>query len=191
LNKIKLRFYGHLKEKLGKEVEVFAETPFEAIRSLSTNFAKQLKAPINVGRWQVKIKEITRVEELYLPVSKVLNIYPSFSPSKQSGWINIGIGSALIVGGLLMSGATFGAATPLSSGMIAAGIGMLTGGLIQLLYPTPKINNTLQTDPEASKYLGAPKNTVATGTRIPIGYGKFRVFGHFISFNISAKDIQI
>ena len=46
-------------------------------------------------------------------------------------------------------------------------------------------------DPEASKYLGADQNTVKIGTRIPLLYGKHQAFGHYLSFNVDAKDISL
>ena len=95
-----------------------------------------------------------------------------------------------VVVGVLLSWTGVGGAVGV--GLISAGIGLMAGGLMQMLFPAPVIKNTAsQGDPEASKYLGAPKNTVAIGTRIPIGYGKFKVYGHFISFDITAKDVKI
>ena len=44
-------------------------------------------------------------------------------------------------------------------------------------------------DPEASRYLGAPQNTTKAGTRIPLLYGEHQAYGHYLSFDIDAKDV--
>ena len=60
----------------------------------------------------------------------------------------------------------------------------LLGGLSQLLAPTPEAEE----EQNRSAYLGAPGNTVKIGTRIPILYGRHKVYGHFLSFDINAIE---
>jgi hypothetical protein len=35
-------------------------------------------------------------------------------------------------------------------------------------------------------YLGAGEQTTAAGTRIPLGYGKYKIAGHYVSYNTSS-----
>jgi predicted phage tail protein len=58
----------------------------------------------------------------------------------------------------------------------------LLGGLAQLLAPQPEDDK----DELRNRYLGAPRNTVAIGTRIAIPYGRRKIFGHYLSFDINA-----
>jgi predicted phage tail protein len=74
--------------------------------------------------------------------------------------------------------------------IFGVGSSLLLGGVLQLLSPAP-MRDTPAGDPEASRYLGPPANTVAIGTRIPIGYGTFKLAGHFLSFDIRATDVAL
>jgi predicted phage tail protein len=64
------------------------------------------------------------------------------------------------------------------------GAAMLLGGILAF-FNTPKRDKK---DGAANKsyYLGAPKNTVDIGTRIPILYGRRKIGGHYLSFDISS-----
>lgn len=202
MKKIKVYFHGYLKKLFPKPIELQAETAYEAIRNISFNYP-QFKAPLDIGRYRIRIKDYDSLESLKVPLfTDSLHIYPFFKMGKSSGWVQIAIGVALVaLGGVglavyeagLAASAAAGsglAAAGLAglNGLVYAGVGMLVGGVISLLAPQPKLDNDMVSDPSASKYLGAPKNTVAVGTRIPIGYGLFRVYGHYISFNINAVD---
>lgn len=207
MKKIKVYFHGYLKKLFPKPIELQAETAYEAIRNISFNYP-QFKAPLDIGRYRIRIKDYDSLESLKVPLfTDSLHIYPFFKMGKSSGWVQIAVGVALIATGGIALGvygsalatAAAGTATTAASGtaaaalaglngLVYAGVGMLVGGIISLLAPQPKLDNDMVSDPSASKYLGAPKNTVAVGTRIPIGYGLFRVYGHYISFNINAVD---
>lgn len=202
MKKIKVYFHGYLKKLFPKPIELQAETAYEAIRNISFNYP-QFKAPLDIGRYRIRIKDYDSLESLKVPLfTDSLHIYPFFKMGKSSGWVQIAIGVALVTlggFGLAVYGTGLAASAAAGSGLAAAGlaglnglvyagVGMLVGGVISLLAPQPKLDNDMVSDPSASKYLGAPKNTVAVGTRIPIGYGLFRVYGHYISFNINAVD---
>jgi predicted phage tail protein len=65
---------------------------------------------------------------------------------------------------------------------------MLSGALQYLFTPTV---NTSSDESTNSKYLnGANANTTAAGTRIPFGYGLFRVAGHYISYNVTSSILR-
>lgn len=51
--------------------------------------------------------------------------------------------------------------------------------------------NTSEEIENNSKYLGTIGNTVVAGTRIPFGYGLYKVSGHFISYNVSSTTIRV
>lgn len=198
MRKIKIFLHGNLKKLVPEPIELQAETAAEAIRALSHNYP-QLQPPLDVGRWPVRIKDYDTKESLYIPLyTDELHIFPFFGFNKSS-WVSIGIGVALVftgigVAGLAAAGAfgaagTFGAtlAAGTADFLMYAGLGALAMGISKLLAPTPDMG-TVEAQVESSKYLGAPKNTVDAGTRIPICYGLFKVYGHYISFDINAVD---
>ena len=197
MRKIKIYLHGNLKNLVPEPIELQAETAAEAIQAMSHNYP-QLQPPLDVGRWPVKIKDYDTKESLYVPLyTDELHIFPFFGFNK-SVWAGIGLGVALIItGGALGAalaagsmGLSAGAATALSIGadfLMYSGMGLLSMGISKLLAPTPDMG-TYEAQVESSKYLGAPKNTVEAGTRIPICYGLFKVYGHYISFDINAVD---
>ena len=61
-----------------------------------------------------------------------------------------------------------------------------------MMSPQTKIDQFgKQADPEASKYLSANQNTTKIVTRIPLMYGFNRAYGHYISFDVDAKDVAL
>lgn len=113
----------------------------------------------------------------------------------------IAVGAALMVVAPYLAGATaFGLGTAfmgttvggaLGSFALTTGIALVLSGVMNLLFPTPTLNTSEEASTN-SKYLnGSNANTVAAGTRIPFGYGLFKVAGHFISYNISSTTIKV
>lgn len=213
---IKVNLHGHFKEKVSETIEMEANTIADILQQLTIKYP-QLKAPLHVGRWPIKIKDYETKESFYLPLyTKEVDIYPLFKTAKDS-WLSIGIGVGLVVlGGFAAAaysasaasaaaasakaaslGYSISASSFMSSGTMLTGLAanmaiglgtsLIIGGVMQMLSPSPKVSANAS-DPEASKYLGAPGNTTALGTYIPIGYGKFKVSGHYISFNISTTE---
>lgn len=197
---IKIRFHGHLKEKVCEELKIQADTMLEVLRYISVNYRDTLKPPLSIGRWPVKIPGYETKESFYCPLyTEEADIYPLFSPTK-SDWVRIGIGVILIAIGIVLAPYTGGASTKLSAMSFeqltayfamhmayAAGTSLILQGTMGLLSPTPATTAN-SNDPEASKYLNSAQNTTALGTYIPVGYGRYRVGGHYISFNISTKE---
>lgn len=177
MKKIKIFLHGHLKNKIPETVELEAETAADAIHLLCQKYP-QLKAPLNIGRYLVKIKDYDTRDSLFIPLfTDELHIYPVFSLKKDS-WVSITIAAVTIAVGALTG----------QEWLVYAGISMLTASVASLLTPTPEFSKSTNDSVDNSKYLGAPKNTTEVGTRIPICYGLFRVYGHYISFDVSAVD---
>lgn len=212
--KIKVYFHGHLKEKIKKDfLEVEATTVYDALKNIAGKYQKQLKAPLDIGRWKVKVKDYDTKESWYVPIfTNELHIYPIFKTAK-SQWTTIAIGVALVavtagagaiagavatgigassatVSAAVVAGNTF-AASAMGTFITNVGVSLILSGICNLLFPTPKMN-TSQEAQTNSKYLnGSSANTAAAGTRIPFGYGLFRVSGHYISYNISTTTVRV
>lgn len=185
--KVKIVLHGHLRDRIGKEyVMTEALTAYEALKSLSNNYP-QLKAPLDIGRWRVKIKDYETRESLYVPLyTDELHVYPIFRTAKDGNVFQTVVGAVLVVTGaaLMYFGQGWGVY------LVETGIALMTSGIIGMLMPQPKIDND-NSSLEASRYLGTPKNTTKVGTRIQIGYGLYKVGGHYISFDINASDIIV
>jgi len=193
MSKYTITLHGHLHKLWDKATVIFAETPAAAIK-LFLNQCRPLQPSINRPRWRVKVQDFADPRDLFKSsLDRELHIYPALMGGKGGGFFQI------VLGVVLVAAAVFAPELFPLTGFITAnsvfsfGLSLFLGGLISVLSPAPKRDNfgDLAADPEASKYLPANQNTVAIGTRIPIGYGKFRIAGHYLSFDIQAKDVDL
>lgn len=188
-------FHGKLKGICPDGLEIEAKSVVEAL-SLLTKQVQALRPALGKERYEVRVLKCETVDSLVNPSDlKEIHIIPSFDGGKRGGFFQIALGAILIAASIMLPGGQFALGFMtfnLNAALFAVGATLLLGGVIQLLSPTPKIDNgPLAQDPEASKYLGPPKNTTRIGTRIPIGYGRFKVYGHILSAQIDAKEVAV
>lgn len=195
---MKVKFHGILKKLCPKEFyEVVAETPAEAIRGVTM----QLKSLRRVGgnRWVCRVKECSKREDLYAHNEQdtELNLYPDYSPAGSGGRpgvMQIVIGVVLIAVAIVTTIFTGGFAGGFWAGMAASfsastfagtvgmmGVGMILSGLGTLIM-SPDVD-TKDSQTTKSRAFGSMKNTTEIGTRIAIGYGRYKVAGQFLSIN--------
>ena len=194
---VTVKLHGFLKEVCSDLERVYeVKTIAEAVKAWSLQNKKNFKEIPTV-----EIVESPDVDSLYVPLTdnKVINILPSFEGSGGGGggsFIKIAIGAVLVATGGWIGTTAWAAAggfgASLSTALIGTGIAFALGGVIEMLSPTPKLNmNTdFTSDQDRSKYLGAPKNTTKIGTPIPVGYGRFKIGGQILSYNIDAKTVS-
>ncbi|QJI40465.1 tail assembly protein [Pseudomonas sp. ADAK2] len=188
-----IKLYGILRQ-FGREFKLSVRTPAEAIKALCVQVpgferfisnAKSRGMEFAVFRGTKNIEE----KELGYSGSGEIRIAPIVTGSKRAGALQTIIGAVLIVVGMVVSGASFGAAAPLGAAMISAGIGMVAGGVIQLLSPQAGGLKTSAAPENTPGYaFGSAKNTTASGNPVPLCYGKRRVGGAIISAAIYAED---
>lgn len=186
-NRKRLIFHGSLREIFPEGLEVICSTVEEAIRFLNLSCPK-LKELRFEDRPVVQVVDFDCEQSLKQPTDVTeLHFLPAFCGSGgDNPFVQIIVGSILIAVGVLIT--PF--APMVGSALISMGASLVLGGLLQLIMPAP--SRDLRKDdpsPDASRYLGAQGNTVAAGTRIPLIYGKFKAYGHYISFDIDAKDV--
>ncbi len=200
-HKVKVVLHGHLKDKQPVECYFSGATAAEVING----FCKQtgvLDVPMGEEKHCISVVGFETQEALFSPLPAnvtELHLVPALIGGKSGGFFRIVIGAVLIAsviatGGLTGTfGVTLWGSTMLSEVMINMGISLILGGLISMLSPAPKIDTTgdSESDPEASKYLGATGNSVRVGTRIPLLYGEFKLYGHYLSFDVDAKDVAV
>ncbi|UVL31833.1 tail assembly protein [Pseudomonas donghuensis] len=82
-----------------------------------------------------------------------------------------------------------GSATPFGAPLIGAGIGLVAGGVIQMLSPQAKgLSQSGAPENLPSYAFGSAKNTTASGNPVPICIGERRWGGAIISASIYAED---
>jgi predicted phage tail protein len=191
---INIILHGRLKKYSSEPLQVSASTVAEAVHAMCLHCPDMKKERLK-DRITMQIMGYECEASLYeklAPDVYELHFFPAFlgAGGKSGGFLQIAIGVALVAvfapAGLgLLAGTTMG-----SIGL-SMGISLALGGLMQLISPAPsRDSGTSVSDPEASKYLGATVNSTRIGTRIPIVYGLMRCGGHYISFDVAAKDVQ-
>jgi predicted phage tail protein len=180
----KVYLHGYFSAFHDGPIVVAGSTVAEIVEAVTRQLKGFQPDPVR-GRHRIKVVDYDTEEALYValgPDVEEIHIVPQMSGGKNGGLMQILLGAVLIGVGLLL-----GAGTLVGSLMMKVGALALLGGLTALLAPKPE---TDREERKQSSYLGAPKNTVAIGTRIPILYGRHRVFGHYLSFDINAIEYK-
>lgn len=180
----KVILHGYLAKFHDGPIMMDGETVAEIVEGVTRQLTGFAPDPVR-GRHRIKVVNFETRESLYTPLEDdvvEIHIVPQLSGGKNGGLLQILLGVALIGVGFFL-----GAGTMFGSMLMKVGALALLGGLSQLLAPQPEDDKSQQ---NRSQYLGAPKNTVQIGTRIPILYGEFRVFGQFLSFDINAVEYK-
>lgn len=168
-----------LRRIFGETVEIASSTVAEAIQGMS--FQRFGRPHMGMEIIPAMIPGLKGVSDLFEPTEQTeIELYPMVYGHGGGGWGQIIMGVVLIAASFI-PGCQF---------LLAMGIGMLLQGIVSLLTPMPKIDtSTSNTNDKRSKYLGSPKNTTASGTRIPILYGRDKIGGHFISSDSDSNTV--
>lgn len=205
---VKVIFHGVLKKLCPDEYKVEAETAAEAIRGVTNQLRKKLVRKDGT-MFQVVCKQcLTKFAFFsHIPESEEtfeLDLYPAFVPSgggNPNTWMMI-VGAVIMVAAIFFTGglaafasfgalaATIGEMGVLATGFFMMGAGMVISGLINVL-TQQKIKDVSSDSTESSRTFGANTNTTKIGTRIPIGYGKYKICGHYLSVNTQAVDRSV
>lgn len=191
---VKIIFHGKFKKLYPEEVTLEGNSVAELINGLCKQ-DKRLHAKLGKDRYSLTIQGFSDEESLYaeLPEDfKELHIFPALCGGKNGGIFQILLGVVLVVVGIavIIIGAGNPVALAIGQALIGAGIGLAIGGVIAMLSPAPELDFGGFNDPESSKYLLSNQNTVKSGTRIPLLYGRSLAYGHYLSFNIDSKDLS-
>lgn len=185
-----IKLYGELGQKFGREHRLAVKNPAEAIRALIALLpgfqAYLMQAKDNGITFSIFVgKDNIGKEELqYPPGDEAIRIAPMLIGAKRSGIFQTILGVALIVVGAMswFSG-------PVSAALINAGVGMVLGGVVQLLSPQVKGLSSKDSSDNTSNYaFNGAINTQAQGNPVPVLYGRLIVGSAVISAGISANE---
>ncbi|QHA95193.1 tail assembly protein [Pseudomonas sp. J380] len=184
-----VRLYGALR-RFGREFRLSVRTPAEAVKALCVQIqgferfisnAKSRGLEFAVFRGSKNLQE----KELGFVGDGDIRIAPIVTGNKRAGIIQTVVGAVLIAAGYLLSAPTGGA----SLALVAPGIALVAGGVIQMLSPQAGGLKTSAAPENTPGYaFGSAKNTTASGNPVPLCYGKRRVGGAIISAAIYAED---
>ena len=201
--KVTVILHGYLAWVCPERHTFDVDTPLEALKGLALQVPALRRTP-RTKEIVVKVLGHPTEDSLKSPIQvSELHVVPAMLGGKSGGgFFKIALGAAMIALAvwqpefLFTNGAIgLGSLGSISAGSILfSGVLMLAGGVLEMMSPAPQMDGSYDTgpgDPPASKYLGAPGNTTKIGTRIPIGYGTHKISGHYLSFDIQAKDVAV
>lgn len=183
-----LIFHGYLCDMYPDGIQIEGGSPAECISGLRywPGFRKE-----DGKQHHVALPDFQSRQAIYDNTDKEeIHIYPVLAGhgGKSGSFLAIAIGVILVVAAPaiwwalpLMSGFTIGTIT-------TAGAMLVLNGVISLLSPAPKSSSDSSSD-KKSNYLAATKNTTKVGTRIPMIYGRRKVYGQILSFNVTATNL--
>lgn len=186
----RIELSGVLAKTYGRVHYRLVRTTAEAINALAktiNGFEKFLNTSKARGLTYAvyRDKKNIGVDDLGFPVSgEVIRIVPVVIGSKKAGLLQTILGAVLVVVGVVTS--AYGGAP-----LIGAGIGMMAGGIVQMLSPQPAgLASKQSADNRASYAFGGVTNTAAQGYPVPLLYGRRRIGGAIISAGIYVEDQQ-
>lgn len=187
-----IRLYGKMGTRFGREFRLAVSSPAEAVQALCTQLdgfehylmnAKDqgFGFAVFLGR-----RNLAEDELGHPPGDEDIRIAPVVFGSKNSGWLNVLVGAVLVVVGVLVG---VYVDPGLGAAIVGAGISMIVGGVVQLLFPPPKMKGPHEGPQNTPSYAFAgPVNTQAQGHPVPLLIGRFITGSAVISAGIEAKD---
>lgn len=192
-----IRLYGVLGATFGRVHHMAVETPREAIRALCVvipGFERFLNTSRRRGLTYAVFSGKRNLVQDELSMDKGnddIRIAPVIIGSKTGGLLQTILGAVLVVVGVVVTGLSYGWAAPVGGALISAGVGLMAGGVMQMLSPqTPGLSSKQDADNQASYAFGSPTNTAAQGYPVPMLYGQRRIGGAIISAGIYVEDQQ-
>ncbi|WP_336995816.1 tail assembly protein [Leclercia sp. UBA7405] len=191
-----IRLYGALGVRFGRVHKLAVQTSAEAVKALCVNFdgledylmnAKKNGMTFAVFRGK---RNIGAQDFKELGGDSDIRIAPVMEGSKKAGIFQTILGAVMVVAGIVMTVISGGTASPLAASLMVSGVGMMAGGIYQMLSPQPKgLQGRDDPDNKPSYAFGGAVNTLAMGNPVALLYGEREIGGAIISAGIVAEDI--
>ncbi|MDH0438147.1 MULTISPECIES: tail assembly protein [Enterobacter cloacae complex] len=191
-----IRLYGALGARFGRVHKLAVQTSAEAVKALCINFDGLEDYLMNAKKNGMTFAVFRGKRNIGVDDFKALSgdtdirIAPVMEGAKKAGIFQTILGAVMVVAGIVVSGLSAGWAGPVGGAMISAGIGMMAGGIYQMLSPQPKgLQGRDDPDNKPSYAFGGSVNTLAMGNPVALLYGEREIGGAIISAGIVAEDI--
>lgn len=115
-----------------------------------------------------------------------IRIVPVIAGSKSGGILQVVLGAVLIVAGAFLW------ATPMGGPLVAMGISMALGGVVQMLSPVPKTSSQQEqavTENKPSYLFNGAFNSTQQGLPVPVVYGQMLVGSSVVAIGTWAEAI--
>jgi predicted phage tail protein len=154
---------------------------FSALRATIDGFSEEIKRLDRLGmRFAIyRNKKNVGEKDFQIGGTRVIKIVPVVQGAKRGGILQTVLGAVIIAVGVYSQ----------QPGIVAAGVGMAAGGVIQMLSPQASgLRQSASPENMPSYAFGSAKNTTASGNPVPICIGRRRWGGAIISASIYAED---
>lgn len=159
--------HGILAKKFGKSFRLSVGSTKEAMRALCVQLAGFEAFMMNAHKQGLRFavfhdKHNVGENELDMNhTAKIIRVVPVVEGSKKAGVLETIIGAVMVVAGVVVTGMTFGGAGAVGAGLIGAGIGLMVGGIAQMLMPSVTAQDNNQDGNKANKGFGGAVTTIA------------------------------
>lgn len=190
----KIKLYGILAKRFGKEFRLDVENTREAMRALCVQvqgFEHFMLHAHEQGLEFAVFQDKQNISETELDMStsaKVIKVVPRVMGA--GGAVQTIIGAVLVVVGVLVTVGTLGGGAALGAGLIGAGVGMMVGGIAMMLMPKIENQDQNQDGNKANKGFGGAVTTIAQGNPVPVLYGQREVGGFIASAGQYPEDLM-
>ncbi|MFW2106105.1 tail assembly protein [Acinetobacter guillouiae] len=180
-----IKLYGVLGKKFGKEFKLAVESTREAVKALSVQvpgFEQFMLTAHEQGLTFAVFQDNENISEDQIDFetgAKVIKIVPKvIGAGGDGGVINLILGAVMVV-----VGAWTGQAW-----LVGMGIGMVAGGVAQMLAPKVDAQDQNQDGNKSNFGFGGAVTTIAQGNPVPILYGQREVGGFIVNAGQFAVD---
>ena len=182
-----IRLYGDLKQ-FGDKFNMSIETASEGLNGLYCQIAG-LRQRIQDGWVRIRINGVYINDDNLavglhsrLPENAVIHIVPHVAGAKSGGIFGFIAGAALVVAGVIAD-----VAPGVGFGLIAAGVGLMMGGVAQMLTRMPKTEKKTA-DSNRNTYFSNLDNTMAQGGVVSLIFGRMKVGSKVLSQELETLD---
>ena len=179
-----IKLYGVLGKKFGKEFHLAVESTREAVKALSVQvpgFEQFMLTAHEQGLAFAVFQDDENISEDQIDFetgAKVIKIVPKVIGAGGNGILQTILGAVMIVVGVITQ----------QYWAVGMGVGMMIGGIAQMLAPKVDTEDQNQDGNKANKGFGGAATTIAQGNPVPILYGQREVGGFIINAGQFAVD---
>lgn len=179
-----IKLYGVLGKKFGKEFHLAVESTREAVKALSVQvpgFEQFMLTAHEQGLAFAVFQDDENISEDQIDFetgAKVIKIVPKVIGAGGNGILQTILGAVMIVVGAITQ----------QYWAVGMGVGMMIGGIAQMLAPKVDTEDQNQDGNRANKGFGGAVTTIAQGNPVPILYGQREVGGFIVNAGQFAVD---
>ena len=179
-----IKLYGVLGKKFGKEFHLAVESTREAVKALSVQvpgFEQFMLTAHEQGLAFAVFQDDENIGEDQIDFetgAKVIKIVPKVIGAGGNGILQTILGAVMVVVGVITQ----------QYWAVGMGIGMMVGGIAQMMMPKMDEGDQNQDGNRANKGFGGAVTTIAQGNPVPILYGQREVGGFIVNAGQFAVD---